>query len=179
VLSETGQKLWYYKLGTPGGPTKYEIGKLPVLKELYDTGAPATVVAGNPFTFTNARAFAAELAAARWAVVNDLFGSFIIEVHGRLASFTKRHSDLPLPTIPLTQSEAESLSTLDRKGHDQTLRGARVREWSDLALRQLAADERSPNRFNWAPSVLFLIFIIFRAVVRSRPFFSVTGHNKK
>jgi iron(III) transport system permease protein len=177
VLSEAGQKLWYYKVGTPGGPTRYEIGKLPVIKELYESGAPATVVSGNPFTFTNARAFAAELAAARWSVVNDLFGSFIIEVHGRLTSFARSYPNRPLPTVPLSQSEAENLSAKGPWGNNQTLRGSRVREWSDLALRQLTVGGKDPSRFNWAPSSIFLILIIFRAVGRSRLFSPSRRHN--
>lgn len=35
VLSEDGQKLWNFKVGTPGGPTRYALRRLPVRKELY------------------------------------------------------------------------------------------------------------------------------------------------
>jgi len=35
VLSPEGQKLWNFKVGTPGGPKKYALRRLPVLKELY------------------------------------------------------------------------------------------------------------------------------------------------
>lgn len=35
VLSMEGQKLWNFKVGTPGGPTKYSLRRLPVRKELY------------------------------------------------------------------------------------------------------------------------------------------------
>ena len=134
-------------------------------------------MSGNPFTFTNARAFAAELAAARWSVVNDLFGSFIIEVHGRLTSFARSYPNRPLPTVPLSQSEAENLSAKGPWGNNQTLRGSRVREWSDLALRQLTVGGKDPSRFNWAPSAIFLILIIFRAVGRSRLFSPSRRHN--
>jgi iron(III) transport system substrate-binding protein len=36
VLSPEGQKLWNFKVGTPGGPQKYALRRLPVRKELYD-----------------------------------------------------------------------------------------------------------------------------------------------
>jgi iron(III) transport system substrate-binding protein len=35
VLSLDGQKLWNFKVGTPGGPTRYALRRLPIRKELY------------------------------------------------------------------------------------------------------------------------------------------------
>jgi iron(III) transport system substrate-binding protein len=35
TLSIEGQKLWNFKVGTPGGPTKYALRRLPIRKELY------------------------------------------------------------------------------------------------------------------------------------------------
>ena len=35
VLSLEGQKLWNFKVGSPGGPVKYALRRLPVRKELY------------------------------------------------------------------------------------------------------------------------------------------------
>ena len=35
VLSEDGQKLWNYKVGTPGGPEKSALRRLPVRKDMY------------------------------------------------------------------------------------------------------------------------------------------------
>jgi len=35
VLSEEGQKLWNFKAGTPGGPVRYALRRLPVRKEMY------------------------------------------------------------------------------------------------------------------------------------------------
>lgn len=36
VLSTEGQKLWNFKVGTPGGPTKYALRRQPIRKELYE-----------------------------------------------------------------------------------------------------------------------------------------------
>jgi ABC-type Fe3+ transport system substrate-binding protein len=36
VLSEEGQKLWGFKRGTPGGPERYTLHRLPILPRLYD-----------------------------------------------------------------------------------------------------------------------------------------------
>lgn len=35
VLSETGQKLWAFKVGAPGGPVRYTLNRPPVRKEIY------------------------------------------------------------------------------------------------------------------------------------------------
>ncbi len=34
-LTKEGQKLWYYRVGTPGGPIKYALRRLPIRKDLY------------------------------------------------------------------------------------------------------------------------------------------------
>ncbi|MFV0415568.1 MAG: ABC transporter substrate-binding protein [Chthoniobacterales bacterium] len=36
VLSIEGQKLWNFKVGTPGGPVRYALRRMPVRKELYE-----------------------------------------------------------------------------------------------------------------------------------------------
>jgi len=36
VLSEEGQKVWAFRRGTPGGPERYTLHRLPVLPRLYD-----------------------------------------------------------------------------------------------------------------------------------------------
>ena len=35
VMSEDGQKLWNYKIGTPGGPVQYALRRLPIRKDMY------------------------------------------------------------------------------------------------------------------------------------------------
>ncbi len=35
VLSPEGQKLWDYKVGTPGGPVKYALRRLPIRRDMY------------------------------------------------------------------------------------------------------------------------------------------------
>jgi ABC-type Fe3+ transport system substrate-binding protein len=43
VLSEDGQRLWNYRPGTPGGPAKYALHRLPVRRDFY----PASTAAGQ------------------------------------------------------------------------------------------------------------------------------------
>jgi iron(III) transport system substrate-binding protein len=41
VLSEEGQKLWTYRPGTPGGPEKFTLRRLPVRRDFYPSTNPA------------------------------------------------------------------------------------------------------------------------------------------
>jgi ABC-type Fe3+ transport system substrate-binding protein len=57
VLSIDGQKLWNFKVGTPGGPVRYALRRLPVRKELYS--AEYTPFRSDPtvFPYEEAKAF--------------------------------------------------------------------------------------------------------------------------
>mgnify|MGYP001197174143 CR=1 FL=1 len=41
VLSEDGQRLWTYRPGTPGGPEKYALRRLPIRRDFYPSTQPA------------------------------------------------------------------------------------------------------------------------------------------
>jgi len=165
VLSEEGQKLWYYKRGTPGGPREFEMGKLPIIPELYDTGAPATVVPGSPFTFTNVIAFDATKAAKRWNLLNDIYSTFVVEVHDRLVAFARLHPGVQPPTQPVTEVESEKLSPDGAWGSEQAVRSEQLRQWSSQASSRLPAYHGPLYPYRWLPpSTLSLIFIF--AIVR-------------
>jgi iron(III) transport system substrate-binding protein len=57
VLSIEGQKLWNFKVGTPGGPTKYALRRLPVRKELYAPEYAADRSDPNTFPYEEAKSF--------------------------------------------------------------------------------------------------------------------------
>ena len=41
VLGEDGQRLWNYRVGTPGGPTRFALRRLPIRRDFYPCDAPA------------------------------------------------------------------------------------------------------------------------------------------
>lgn len=41
VLSDAGQRLWNYRVGTPGGPEKYALRRLPIRRDFYPSEDPA------------------------------------------------------------------------------------------------------------------------------------------
>lgn len=57
VMSVEGQKLWNFKLGTPGGPTKYALRRLPIRHELYAPEFTGFRSDPNVYPYVDARNF--------------------------------------------------------------------------------------------------------------------------
>ncbi len=171
LVSDTGQRLWYGKKGVPGGPRRYELGKLSVLPSIYGTIKPATLFEGNPFTLPNILPYDASKAARRWNLVNDLFGAFIIDVHERLV-----RTDDPdtLDGIPVSESVAETLSAGGAWGHDTAVRTDFIRAWGEEARRSLPLSLTPGEKFKWVPSLALgalLAIAIFRQLFSRRATF--------
>ena len=168
LLSDTGQRLWYSRKGAPGGPKRYELGKLSVLPSVYGTTEPATLFQGNPFTLKNILPYDAAKAARRWNLVNDLFGAFIIDIHDRLV---RSPSDDSLRGVPISEAEADLLSAGGAWGHDAAIRTEEVRSWGRLARQEHPLPSTISETLRWAPSatlIALFLFFIARQVRRSR-----------
>jgi iron(III) transport system substrate-binding protein len=57
VLSESGQKIWSFKKGAPGGPERYALHRLPILPRLYDRDFDAYRADPDENPYTEARSF--------------------------------------------------------------------------------------------------------------------------
>jgi hypothetical protein len=168
LLSDAGQRLWYGKKGSPGGPKRYELGKLSVLPSVYGTIEPATLFQGNPFTLPNILPYDAAKAARRWNLVNDLFGAFIIDVHERLVRTADPNT---LRGIPVSESLAETLSAGGAWGHDTSVRTDLIRVWGDQARQSLPIAPTPSERFKWVPSFTLgalLLLALFRQLFSRR-----------
>jgi ABC-type Fe3+ transport system substrate-binding protein len=163
LLSEAGQRLWYGKKGQPGGPTRFELGKLSVLPSLYGTIESASVVNSNPFKIPNLVAYDSKLASERWPLVNDLFGAFIIDLHQRLVRLPS--ADL-LSGITVSESESVRLSSGGGWGQDATVRSEALRLWSAQARATIPVRPGFMERYQALPVVLFGIALLW--VVLSR-----------
>lgn len=148
-LSEAGQRIWHTKIGTPGGPAGFEIGKLSVLPKIYNNpNESASIVKVNPFKLPNLVPYDSELAAKRWNLFNDLFGVFIIDQHDRLTKI----SDLNLLRgIPIGEAYALSLTANGEWGRDAALRNERLAEWGQLAERGLPGVDAGRRLTRWIP----------------------------
>jgi phosphoglycerate transport regulatory protein PgtC len=94
LLSERGQLLLGGKKGAVGGPKEYELGKMPVLPSLYQKYKSDLSVWTDPFNYNrSALAYNSKLSSERWQLVNDIFGTFLIE---NLLPPSVKKDDLPL-----------------------------------------------------------------------------------
>ncbi len=57
VLSPEGQRLWDCRVGTPGGPTRYALRRLPIRRDLYTPANRANMSDGAEDPFAVAQAF--------------------------------------------------------------------------------------------------------------------------
>lgn len=89
VLTE-GQKLWILKAGRTGGPIETPLCRLPVDSALYRLPDSLKSVTFNPFTFTPFQGYDNALSGKRWALVNDLFASFVLTPHRNLLTLRKK-----------------------------------------------------------------------------------------
>jgi ABC-type glycerol-3-phosphate transport system substrate-binding protein len=156
TLSEAGQKLWYLKAGVPGGPRRFEIGKLPILPSVYGSGPSNSVLKGAPDSWKNVLAYDSTTAGNRWNLVNDLFGVFVIDVHDRLVRVAQTSPQTPPPPMPVTETEARTLSPDGHWGSDATIRNIKLREWADVATRQLPREATAFDAVRWLPSAILL-----------------------
>ena len=163
TLSEAGQRLWYAKRGTPGGPVQSELGKLSVLPALYGTIEPAGVVKENPFRMPNLLSYDSAQAGGRWELVNDLFGVFVIDLHKRLIN-TDIKSELP--GISVSESEARNLGADGAWGDRPAVRAERIRRWSIEARGLVPVAPGIVDRLRWLPAAVLMIFLSLAALMR-------------
>jgi iron(III) transport system permease protein len=169
VLSEAGQRIWYAKLGEPGGPQRFEVGKLSILPSLYGKVRPASVIKDNPFTMPNILAYDADKAGRRWTLVNDLFGSFIIDPHKRIAGTAGPEA---LRGIPVSEGEAEQLLKHGPWGEDASLRTETLSMWSDRARAALPVSSKGLAQAKALPGLAFglvLALVLIRRLFARRP----------
>ncbi|XHR30761.1 MAG: ABC transporter substrate-binding protein [Chthoniobacteraceae bacterium] len=87
ALSIEGQKLWNWKVGTPGGPVHYALRRLPVLPELYGTQYDSfrSDPGVNPYTWAeNNPPYHPEWTASLFRVIAFLVQATAIDPHEEL-----------------------------------------------------------------------------------------------
>ena len=146
VLSEPGQKLWYLKVGAPGGPKRYALNRLPVLRRLYESGAETDVTV-DPFTWRGKRDFDEKLSSRRWGVLNGLLQATVLDVHGEVRSAWRatidageaEHPELVAEFGRAPVTEKDLLELAKTWTADVGLRQDRMAEWSRFARRKFAS----------------------------------------
>ena len=138
VLTD-GQKLWYLKMGSPGGPKKSNLFRMPVRASLYDEFATSSPVKSNPFTWKKGLIYNAQLGTARYVALNDLLGAIVVDSHDDLAAAWKSAIDsgssdkalVGLATPPVTEARLADLAKTDLA--DPVKRNALIADWINSA----------------------------------------------
>jgi ABC-type Fe3+ transport system substrate-binding protein len=160
VLSESGQRLWMQKPGTPGGPEKFQLDRFAVLPGLYPRVDPAhTSVTFNPFQWTSTFIYDAQKGAARWNIVNDLIGTFIVDAHKQLQARWRRAIEegnpeavlRTLAVMPVTEEEALELGK--NRWQDQTFRNQTLLAWGAMVEQKYGA---GASTFSVADAVVLM-----------------------
>jgi ABC-type Fe3+ transport system substrate-binding protein len=151
VMSEEGQKLWLLVEKAPGGPQRYQLNRLSVLPSLYALAPQISAVRLNPFLWRSDFAFDPKLSAERWAIVNDLIGTLLIDQKHLLTRAWKEAIDKGglndqewqrLAAMPI--SEAEALTFARTKWKDAEFRNQRLNEWIQFARSKYLAGFHPP-----------------------------------
>lgn len=149
ALSESGQKLWYMKKGTPDGPVEFELSRMPILAGRVAKAGDQASVRMDPFANRGAYfTYNPTLGSQRWGILNDLIGACMIDTLPELraawlhvqSSNASPHAIQTLLTPPLA---ASNLSTLaDSQWNDPAFRSKTKAAWSEAArTRYQAATE--------------------------------------
>lgn len=165
LLTKRAQSIWYGRAGSKDGPKQYEIGKLSILPAIYDEVEPASLFAKNPFLVKNLIAYDAETASKRWSLLNDLFGTFIIDAHSHL-------KNLPVNQVPheppISETALKELESTRRWGEDPILRAQTIAQWSDSTVRNspLTLSQRVGKLLPIIGFVGLIVWVIVRRTAR-------------
>jgi len=151
VLTKDAQRLWMLPVGAEGGPKTYVLGRICVIPELFTELVNVSVVpVENPFEEEPKLIYNSTLSSLRYSLVNDLFGSTIIDAHEGLVSawsgivatenalagagFTStriEEAKEKLGEAPLTQDEA--LAAAGQWGNAE-IRNRYISAWHEFAI---------------------------------------------
>lgn len=141
TLSEDGQKIWCYKPGTPGGPEKYALRRIPIRRDFYPSDNPALNARHlehlkyaadnladpniNPYAIASRFEYHARWTGKHFGVMRDIVRAMCIDSSDELqkawpaAALNPEHlaALAKLPTLPEPLTWSSSL-TLQKK-HDR------------------------------------------------------------
>jgi len=99
VLGDAGQKLWSYRVGEPGGPSRHALRRLPVRHDLYTPENTARMSDGAEQPFEKARAFTyhPERTAALFSAIRFIVRVICVDSHEELHTAWQQIIDKGMP----------------------------------------------------------------------------------
>lgn len=131
-LSPEGQKIWMYKKGAPGGPKKDSLNKMSIMPDMYKGLKGKSNVTVNPFKMKKGFVYDFKKGSARWNLLNDLVGAFIIDTHADLeAAWKKAAKDKKLRTriLAAPMPEKQAMEFAAGKWDDPVFRNDTINKW--------------------------------------------------
>ena len=142
LLSKEGQQLWNNKVGTPNGPVKYTLHRMPVRRDLYADKYKPLMTAPDADMFALAENFTYEgkWTAPYFTLLRVLIKVMVIDCQDELRDAWKAIVDAGGPDacpaamaefekLPFRHSEASEISKLLSKPENQTVL---MRQWGDF-----------------------------------------------
>jgi iron(III) transport system substrate-binding protein len=128
VLTLDGQKLWDYRVGTPGGPVRYALRRLPIRKEFYGQPYQAYMSDNGVNPYQSAQAFEYHEAwtAPLFSAIRFLVQVMCIDAHQELVGAAKAIGNRPLDSPAFSKLIDVSRVRYDIAMHEirDTLRSA-------------------------------------------------------
>lgn len=144
VMSEEGQRLWFLPPGSPGGPERYQLRRLPVLPEVYRRYAHLVGELRSPYDWKTDFVYDGAKASRLRSVLEDLLGAFIIDTQYELVPAWRAVIEAGLPEdalreltrIPISEQEALALGEWWGRVDRVESRVLKLTEFSALAVRK-------------------------------------------
>ena len=139
VLSEPGQKLWALKVGAPGGPTKFELYRMPVIPGFAAKFGDQVAVPLDAYAWQGGFNYDPDKGSARWSILNDMIGATIIDTHKELVEAWRAVKDLPEDDGRVAEllrpvlSEEEMLRMAEENWSDPEFRARVKARWATEA----------------------------------------------
>ena len=143
-----------------------------VIPELYSKYRDDAAVTLNPFEWRSDLVYDAAKASARWSILNDLIGAFLIDSHDRLRfaweqaqkDGVTREEIRRLSAMPLSERAAQELGAVWRK--DKELRVEKLDEWAEFAREKYGEpDNTLETIFNWLTFAFPAVIAVGTAVM--------------
>jgi len=142
VLSKEGQRLWNYRPGTPGGPEKYALRRLPIRRDVYtpEDRSRMSDPAADPFRLGTAFLYHPEWTGRLFRLIRLLIRVMIIDCHEELRDAWRAICEAggadavpdavaEFRRLPFPYSEANKVAAAL---NDSRRRQQVMREWADF-----------------------------------------------
>lgn len=131
VMSPEGQKLWYLRKGTKGGPVTTTLFRLPALPSAYKPIPKDAIVTSDPYTAKNTTPYNSDIATVRRRALDDLIGAVLVDIHDQVRLAWKKNPDLnKTGYVPLSEAEFMKIAP---QWDDPEVSNTKKAEWGDAA----------------------------------------------